>query len=351
MKKMLLIAFIGISSLIYAGEGKISAEIQTMNGKAGEYVYDPENGDKVSYLDWKIKNVPILKLGYDYTIDNWEFSITGKKNIGKNFRSGYMKDYDWFSTPDNEEPVLYLSGLTEEEAEEMAQPGDKIEEDSDGTYKVYYIPQDKDRGSLSNFSKNQNYVKNIIGLDLSVKYYLKKTATFSFAPVIGLNYDKYEFYALAGDQTNYVPGRRTILIKGDGQKLITYKQRFITPYIGFALTYNPNPKWDISWKLNGSFLGRARAIDRHLARGSLETVEKYKNMKYLSSLLTVKYNWNESLALKAGIEVVKHFKSRKSTVRTTPEEVTKDSPITTEKNIGGIKNYNTSYFIGFEYKF
>ncbi|MBR8822827.1 hypothetical protein IX293_001089 [Fusobacterium necrophorum] len=107
MKRILFIGCLGISSIMYAGEGKISADIQMMNGKAGEYVYHP-NGDKISYLDWKIKNIPILKLGYDYTFNNWEFSISGKKNISNHYRSSYMKDYDWFSTPDTEEKIPYL---------------------------------------------------------------------------------------------------------------------------------------------------------------------------------------------------------------------------------------------------
>lgn len=354
MKKIVLLGCLGLSSIVYAGEGRISADIQTMNGKAGEYVY-ADNGDKVSYLDWKIRNVPILKLGYDYTYNNWEFSVAGKKNIGKNYRSGYMKDYDWFSTPEGEDKVLYVSGKTKEEAEKIAERKKGLEvkkdEEEDDTYSVYYTPQEEDRGSLSNFSKNKNYVKNIVGIDLSVKYYVKKSEKFTFAPLVGLNYDKYEFYSLSGDQLNYIPGVGAGVFLGENIKSITYKQRFMTPYIGFKMTYIPNVNWDITWGLNGSLWGRARAIDRHLERGSMETVERFKNMKYLSSDLTVKYHWNEAFSLKAGVEIVKHFKNTKPTVRVTPEEVTKDDPVTTEKNIGGAKNYNVSYSLGFEYKF
>lgn len=347
MKKILFIGCLGISSIIYAGEGKISADIQMMNGKAGEYVYHP-NGDKISYLDWKIKNIPILKLGYDYTFDNWEFSISGKKNISNHYRSGYMKDYDWFSTPDTEEKILYLSAKTKEEAEKRAREGDKIEKDEENdTYNVYYVPKDKDRGSMSNFSKNKNYVKSIVGMELSVKYYLKRTENFSFAPLLGINYDKYDFYALSGNQLNYIPGVGAVFLPGDNQKSITYKQRFVSPYIGVKMSYSPNANWDISWGLNGSFWGRAKAVDRHLERGEMETIERYKNMKYLSSNLMLKYHWNEALSLKAGVEAVKHFKNRKSTVVSTSDE----GEVSTEKDIAGIKNQNVSYSLGFEYKF
>lgn len=348
MKRILFIGYLGISSIMYAGEGKISADIQMMNGKGGEYVYHP-NGDKISYLDWKIKNVPILKLGYDYTFNNWEFSISGKKNISNHYRSAYMKDYDWFSTPDTEEKIPYLNKIaTEEEARKKAKEGDVIEKDKeDGTYTVYYVPKDKDRGSLSNFSKNKNYVKNIMGMDLSVKYYLKRTEKFSFAPLLGINYDKYDFYALSGNQLNYIPGIGAVLLPGDNQKSITYRQRFINPYIGIKMVYAPNSNWEMAWNLNGGFWGRVKAVDRHLERGSMETIERYKNMKYLSSNLLLKYHWNEALSLKAGVEIVKHFKNRKSTVVSTSDE----GEVSTEKNIAGVKNQNISYSLGFEYKF
>ena len=163
MKKNYLIPLlIGISSFSYAGEGKISAKIQNMNGKAGEYVYAQTNGDKVSYLRWDIKNVPVLNLGYNYTINNFEFSIIGKKNISKNYRSGSMKDYDWFSTKeesDDDEGIAWFVG-TKEQAEAKKRDGiDEIVMQDDGSYVVRYIPSDKDRGSLSNFSENKNYVK------------------------------------------------------------------------------------------------------------------------------------------------------------------------------------------------
>ena len=355
MKKNYLIPLlIGISSFSYAGEGKISAKIQNMNGKAGEYVYAQTNGDKVSYLRWDIKNVPVLNLGYNYTINNFEFSIIGKKNISKNYRSGSMKDYDWFSTKeesDDDEGIAWFVG-TKEQAEAKKRDGiDEIVMQDDGSYVVRYIPSDKDRGSLSNFSENKNYVKNIMGLDLSIKYYIKNSEKLKLSTALGVDYDKYEFYALSGDQRNYIPGIGYTIDKGQGIKGITYKQRFMTPYIGFNSVYTPNNRWEFSFGLKGSVLGRARATDKHLERGSFETVETYKNLKYLSSNLQAKYNWTDNFSINSGIEFVKHFKSNKSTVRLTPDEVTAESSIETIKNIGGISNYNISYNLGFEYKF
>ncbi|KDE67882.1 hypothetical protein FUSO6_09820 [Fusobacterium necrophorum DAB] len=52
MKKYLSIMTLILSSTVYANGGKVSADIQNLNGKAGEYVYIPTNGDKISYLKW-----------------------------------------------------------------------------------------------------------------------------------------------------------------------------------------------------------------------------------------------------------------------------------------------------------
>lgn len=79
MKKYLALMTLILSSTVYANGGELSANIQNLNGKAGEYVYIPTNGDKISYLKWDIKNVPMLNLGYNYEYDNWEFSIRGRK--------------------------------------------------------------------------------------------------------------------------------------------------------------------------------------------------------------------------------------------------------------------------------
>lgn len=354
MKKYLALMTLILSSTVYANGGELSANIQNLNGKAGEYVYIPTNGDKISYLKWDIKNVPMLNLGYNYEYDNWEFSIRGRKNIGNNIRSGYMKDYDWFNTAEESDPVLLQAGLSKDQAEAMAEEkgkelGIKLDvKEEEGQYVVQYTPQEKDRGELSNFSKNKNYVKNIIGLDLTAKYYLKKDDKYKIAPMVGLNYDKFEFYALGGDQKNYIPGTGAYTLEpGNGKKGITYKQRFMTPYLGLYFDYRINSNWEVNLLLKGSAWGRARAKDRHLERGKMESFEKYKSIKYLSSNLSIKYHWNESLALKYEIELTKYFKNKKSNVRHTDE----DGKVENIKDLSGISNKTIASSFGFEYKF
>lgn len=69
LKRNLLVLLTVASTGIFAqSNSAFNFSLGTVNGKAGEYVYVPETGEKVSYLDWKIKNVPVFILGYTHLI-------------------------------------------------------------------------------------------------------------------------------------------------------------------------------------------------------------------------------------------------------------------------------------------
>lgn len=353
MKKYLLM--FGLLSIgAYANNGKVIAEFQSLNGKAGEYVYNkPSDGMKMSQLDWDIKNIPMLKLGYAYEYKNWEFSVTGRKNLDNNYRSGKMKDYDWIPSGMDEEDAqefLVVGNFPEEQKEEVEankKENEKIKDNGDGTYTLYYVPTEKDIGKLFSYTESKNYVKNIVGLDLTAKYYLKRNEKMAFAPLFGINYDKYEFYSIGAKGYEYIPGREKSAQESPNVKTITYNQKFLSPYVGIYASYSPNSLWDIEFGIKGSAWGRAKAMDRHHLRGKTQTDEKYKNIKYLSSTLAVKYHWNEFLTLKYEMELTKYFKNKKSTVKSTDEE----GDITTIKGSTGLSNKTMTSSLGFEYKF
>ncbi len=67
LKKEFLILFTCISTGVFAqSSNTLNFSLGTVNGKAGEYVYVPETGEKVSYLDWKIKNIPVFIVYYTH---------------------------------------------------------------------------------------------------------------------------------------------------------------------------------------------------------------------------------------------------------------------------------------------
>lgn len=375
MNKYLIYSFLVISSGLFAGESKVSANIQMMNGTAKEYVRNPQNGDKLSRLDWKIKNIPILNLGYEYSHNNWEFSVFAKKNIQNNIKSGTMKDYDWYYLGEDGKVEAAEFGKLEGEDLEAwrkinagtdedkatakkiladaygisVESMDKYLEIDDETGEITYIPDSKTRGELSNFSETKNYVKDIIGLDLTAKYYVIKSEKIKVAPMLGLNYDRYRFYSTTNGVFNeYFPGVKTNTERQSGNtKGITYKQRFLTPYLGVNFQYSPNSMWDFNVGLKGSLWGRAAAHDKHLARGSNETTEKYKNVKFLLFSTDIKYHWNESLTLKGSITATKYFYTHKGKSR----QILDDGEVDNTTNGTGLANKNIAYSLGFEYKF
>lgn len=75
----------------------VSTSAGMLSGKSHELVYDTNTGRKVSQLDWKIKNVAILR--GDISWDAYSFltlSARGWTSIASG--SGHMDDYDWMNS-------------------------------------------------------------------------------------------------------------------------------------------------------------------------------------------------------------------------------------------------------------
>ena len=283
-----------------------------VNGKAGEYVYSPKTGEKVSYLDWEIKNVPVFILNYAHTTNNIEFQMELKKNLNS-LSSGSMKDYDWYSSKDAR------IGATS-----------------------------SDYGKLSNFSDNKNYVDNLLMFDTNIKYWFYHTENLKSGPMLGFKYDYFKFYAKGGDQYDYELKKPTKVHKYDySQKTIEYSQKFFTPYIGYGATYTYE-KLILDLEVKGSIYGSAKANDKHLERGPMESNEKYKDVKNLGVKLVATYPLTESIDINGTLEYSKYFHKKKSTTDFITEDGEKISGI---KDLSGIKNSNYVVSLGATYKF
>ena len=314
LKQNFLILLATISTGVFAqSTNAFNFSLGAVNGKAGEYVYVPETGEKISYLDWKIKNIPVFILGYTHTFnDNIEFQMGLKKNFSST-SSGSMKDYDWYSSYDSED------GATP-----------------------------SDYGKLSNFSSNDNYVDNLLMFDTNVKYWFFHTDNLKSGPMVGLKYDYFKFYAKSGDQYNYTLDGSTTIFKGDyARKSIEYSQKFFTPYIGYGISYTYE-KLILDFGINGSIYGKAKAHDKHLERGPMETVEKYKKIKNLGVKLAATYPLTPSIDINGSLEYSKYFHRKKSTTDFTSEDGDKIDGI---KNLSGIKNTSYTVAVGVTYKF
>lgn len=313
IKKEFLVLFTFVSTGVFAqSTNSLNFSLGTVNGKAGEYVYIPETGEKVSYLDWKIKNVPVFILDYTHTRGNLEFQIGLKKNFGSK-SSGSMKDYDWYSSDD---------------AEDGATPNDY--------------------GKLSNFSDNKNYIDNLLMFDTNIKYWFNHAENFKSGPMLGFKYDYFKFYAKGGDQYDYLLDGSIDIQKGDfSKKSIEYSQKFFTPYIGYGISY-AYEKLVLAFEIKGSLYGKAEAKDKHLERGPMETKEKYKNMKNLGVKFVAKYPITPSIDIIGTLEYSKYFHKKKSTTDFTTEDGEKINGI---KDLSGIKNSSYIVSLGATYKF
>lgn len=310
LKRKILILLGIISSLSFGESTKIfNFSMGAVNGKAGEYVYLPETSEKISYLDWEIENVPVFILDYKYLNNNFELGINLKKNFNT-ASSGYMQDYDWYSSYDTEATT-------------------------------------NDYGKLSNYSKNKNYVDNILMLDMGAKYWFEHSKTLKSGPILGLKYDYFSFYAKTGDQYNYMLDGSTTIYKGDSsEKCIEYSQEFITPYLGYGISYSYE-KLVLDLELKGSWYGKAKANDKHLLRGPMEAKEEYKKVENLILKFVAAYPITESLDITGTFEYSKYFKTSKSTTDFTTQNGNNINDI---KDLSGIKNSSYVASIGMTYK-
>lgn len=72
----------------------MSLGVGLLNGQAREKVYDVESGQKISQLNWSMKQVPTLHLGVKYQPINWlSLDLNGWTRVAKG--DGHLKDYDW----------------------------------------------------------------------------------------------------------------------------------------------------------------------------------------------------------------------------------------------------------------
>lgn len=317
LKIFILLSSIFTTALAQS-EKELSLSWGLVNGKAGEYVYVPKTGEKASFLDWEIKNIPVFIMDYKHSFNNLEFGINLKKSFSSS-SSGWMVDYDWYTSQN-----------------------DHDENDKD------VLVSSSDYGKLSNFSDNKNYVENLIMVDANFRYWFNHSNNFKSGPILGAKYDYFKFSSVGGSQFNYsLDDLVTELPNNFSQEGILYSQKFFTPYIGYGATYNYN-KLSLLLEVKGSQFGKAKAYDRHLLRGAMEDTARHKKIKNLTLKLGVSYEITPSLIATGTYEMSQYFKNRKSSSDFTYDDGTKEKGI---KNISGIKNTNSIFSLGLTYKF
>lgn len=277
----------------------VSASAGMLSGKSHEMVYDEATGRKISQLDWKIKNVAILK--GDITWDAYSFltfNARGWTSLASG--SGHMDDYDWM----NEKQSSWTD-------------------------------------HSSHPATNVNYANEY---DLNVKGWILQGDNYKAGVTAGYQETRFSWTATGGTY-NYDNGA----YQGNfpaGERGIGYSQRFSMPYIGLAGQYRFND-FEFNALFKFSDWVRAHDNDEHYMR-DLTFREKTTDSRYYGA------------SVDAGYYVTPHAKVFAEFTYSSYEEGKGGTQII-DTNTGdsgsiggdaaGISNHNYTITAGLQYRF
>ena len=277
----------------------VSASAGMLSGKSHEMVYDEATGRKISQLDWKIKNVAILK--GDITWDAYSFlTLNARGWTSLASGSGHMDDYDWMNAKQ--------SSWTDHS---------------------------------SHPATNVNYANEY---DLNVKGWIFQGDNYKAGVTAGYQVTRFSWTATGGTY-NYDNGA----YQGNfpaGERGIGYSQRFSMPYIGLAGQYRFND-FEFNALFKFSDWVRAHDNDEHYMR-DLTFREKTTDSRYYGA------------SVDAGYYVTPHAKVFAEFTYSSYEEGKGGTQII-DTNTGdsgsiggdaaGISNHNYTITAGLQYRF
>ncbi|MDF7759732.1 omptin family outer membrane protease [Kosakonia cowanii] len=217
----------------------VSASAGMLSGKSNELVYD-ETGRKISQLNWKIKNVAIVK--GDLSWNPYSFlTLNARGWTSLASGAGHMDDYDWLNESQ--------SGWTDH----------STHPDSDVNYANEF--------------------------DLNLKGWIFQDANYKAGVVAGYQETRFSWTALGGAY-EYDNGT-SVGTFPPGERGIGYSQRFTMPYVGLAGQYRID-NFEFNALLKFSDWVRAHDNDEHYMR-DLTFREKTSNSRYYGASLDAGY--------------------------------------------------------------
>ncbi len=207
--------------------------INHVRGQANEYVYDSVTGEKISQLDWDIKDV-VMAGGELAVRIQQKILIRFGAWTAVNQGSGYMVDRDW----------------------------------------------DSSLGSgWSHWSRSPVNLETGYILDLNLGYEFDVFKHITLTPMAGFKFDNWEWADHGGE---YIYSRNGGWRNEAGtfpdQTGIRYEQRFFIPYAGLALGIQEGGVSFKAWA-KGSLWAWSKAEDQHLIR-SMVFNDQVKDQRY-----------------------------------------------------------------------
>lgn len=277
----------------------VSTSAGMLSGKSHELVYDAGTGRKISQLDWKIKNVAILKGNISW--DAYSFlTLNARGWTSLASGSGHMDDYDWM----NSSQARWTDHSTHP--------------NTDVNYANEY-----DLNLTSWIYRDQNYKAGIVA---------------------GFQETRFSWTA-SGGSYNYNNGANTGIIP-ENTRGVGYSQRFSMPYLGLAGQYRIND-FEFNALFKFSNLVQARGNDDHYLR-DLSFRDKSTRSRYYGTSVDAGYYITPNTKIFAEFTWSKYEEGKGSTQII-------DSSNGSSSSIGGdasgIANKNYTITAGLQYRF
>ena len=273
-----------------------------VNGMADEIVYN--GAKKVSHLEWDIKNLKMLSLGFNSQFSDG-FGARIKFSNAINNGDGKMVDYDW------------------------------IGKNYDGN---------KNHANWTHRSISDVKIQKAQQFDIAGSYNLYKD---EFKFNLGYKNDRFKWRDYGGSFVYSDGGFRNYVGNFNFQRGITYEQTFRTPYIGLEYQKELFDK-EIYGNIFGNYsnLVYARDIDIHHQR-NLKFDGYFKNGKYYNLGANIFSKVNENIYLGVGYEYVYYPENRGYTIM---KDLDTNKSYRYE-NSAGIRNEFSKISVNLKYNF
>ncbi|ADP13298.1 outer membrane protease (plasmid) [Erwinia sp. Ejp617] len=288
-----------ISPDFSADSMSVATSVGILGGKSKELVYDASNARKISQLDWKIKNVAIIKA--DFSWDAYSFlTLNARGWTSLASGSGHMDDYDWQNSNQSDW------------TDHSSHPGTDV-----------------------------NYANEY---DLNLKGWFLQGNDYKVGAVAGYQETRFSWTATGG---SYSYNNGASVGNFPNQRPgIGYSQRFSMPYIGLVGQYRIND-FEFNALFKFSDWVRAHDNDEHYMR-SLTFREKTSDSRYYGASVDAGYYVTRNAKVFAEFSYSKYEEGKGGTQII--DTISGDSA-SLDGDAAGISNKNYTATVGLQYRF
>lgn len=276
------------------------ASAEYLWGKSDEYVFDADTGQKISHLEWDLKDIVMLGGVFSTGISDWiQLNVGGWGAVSDG--SGRIVDRDW----------------------EGGNPSEW---------------SDRSEGPCS---LDHGYI-----IDSNIAFPVEVFKYVTISPMIGFKYDNWKWHDRGGIGVYSGDGWRDTVINFGDKTGLVYEQWFYAPYLGVNVGGNYE-----DFFVNAYFKGTPWAWsedeDHHLER-SRKYTEKVYNQTFIGAGIELGCNLNENLFVVLGFDFQEFQRAKGSTEMTNTET---GETATLGGDAAGIGHSSSAVNISFGFKF